>query len=264
MSVCRYDAGGELEQSELLSVDDTASAVAALQAAPAGNAEIPASCAQDQLPRLVVDLITTDLNSEVIYQAPCPYSPGITSGGESFQELTADVLYWALSPGWSGSVDQGVPLPGKLRELHSYAAGPEPETSGACAEQFGPTDEMTVGSADDAGVMCRYTLDWAGESGGTWLLDDEHELLGEDEGRLVDAVEAAPPSPGLESGTCRDSKGGKGELFVMTHAGETYWIYNSECDLSGVEVEHEDQSLEGHVVTDELLNALGSPYGLLR
>ena len=28
---------------------------------------------------------------------------------------TEDVLYWALSPGWSGSVPEGVALPSKLR-----------------------------------------------------------------------------------------------------------------------------------------------------
>ncbi|MDQ4052608.1 MAG: hypothetical protein M3237_07890, partial [Actinomycetota bacterium] len=104
MSVCRYDAGGRLEQSERLSVDDTAAAITALEEAPPGNPEPLAGCAEQQLPRLVVDMITTDLNSEVIIQAPCPYRPGITSGGESFQELTPDVLYWAPSPGWSGSV----------------------------------------------------------------------------------------------------------------------------------------------------------------
>jgi hypothetical protein len=29
--------------------------------------------------------------------------------------VTADVLYWALSPGWSGAVDDGIPLPEVLR-----------------------------------------------------------------------------------------------------------------------------------------------------
>ncbi len=57
---------------------------------------------------------------------------------------------------------------------------------------------------------------------------------------------------------------GRGELFVLLRPAETYWIYNSQCDLSGVEVEGEGQPLEGHAVTEELLDVLDSPYGLLR
>jgi hypothetical protein len=29
--------------------------------------------------------------------------------------LTPDLLYWALSPGWSGAVPRGVPFPDRLR-----------------------------------------------------------------------------------------------------------------------------------------------------
>ncbi len=173
-------------------------------------------------------------------------------------------MYWALSPGWFGSVESWVPLPGKLRELHTYAPLDALTEGGACPTQFGPTDDLTVDPAEDSAFLCRYALDWAGESGGTWLLDDERELLGEDESRLVAAVEASPSSPGPSSGTCRDTAGGKGELFVLSRAAATYWIYNSECVLSGVEVEYDDQSLEGHALTQELLGLLGSPYGVLR
>ena len=30
-------------------------------------------------------------------------------------DLTADVLYWVLSPGWSGAVEGDVPMPTELR-----------------------------------------------------------------------------------------------------------------------------------------------------
>jgi hypothetical protein len=32
------------------------------------------------------------------------------------RELTSEVVYWALSPGWSGSVPGEVPLPSELRK----------------------------------------------------------------------------------------------------------------------------------------------------
>jgi hypothetical protein len=37
------------------------------------------------------------------------------TGGIGARRLTADVLYWALSPGWSGSFPAGVPVPERLR-----------------------------------------------------------------------------------------------------------------------------------------------------
>lgn len=263
MSVCRYDAEGQLEQSERLSADDTTAAIAALRAAPAGNAEIPASCAQDQQPRLVVQMITTDLNSEVILQAPCPYKPGITSGGESFQDLTADVLYWALSPGWTGAL-QDVPLPDQLRELPTPEPTEAPTAEGACPLQFAAEGSLTVDGAEGPPSLCHYGLDFGAESGGTWMLDDEQELSSDDEARLVAAVEAAPTSPGPSSGTCQGGAGGQGELFLLVRADATYWIYNTECHLSGVEVQRDEGLVEGHSLTQELLDEFGSAHGLLR
>jgi hypothetical protein len=35
--------------------------------------------------------------------------------GDREKLLTADVLYWALSPGWSGAVGNDVPVPDRLR-----------------------------------------------------------------------------------------------------------------------------------------------------
>ena len=263
MSVCRYDADGQLEQSEQLSADDTAAAVTALNEAPAGNPELPASCAQDQLPRLVVQMITKDVNSEVIVQAPCPYKPGITSGGESFQDLTADVLYWALSPGWSGSL-QDVPLPNPLRTLPTPEPTEAPTAEGACPLQFAAEGSLTVDGAEGQSSLCHYGLDFGAESGGTWMLDDEQELSSDDEARLVAAVQAAPTSPGPSTGTCRGGAGGQGELFLLVRSDATYYIYNTECHLSGVEVHRDEGSAEGHSLTLELLDEFGSTYGLLR
>jgi hypothetical protein len=36
-------------------------------------------------------------------------------GWHGWRELTPDVLYWALSPGFSGGFDGTVPLPKQLR-----------------------------------------------------------------------------------------------------------------------------------------------------
>ena len=104
MTVCRYDDAGLLEQSELLSGADLKSAELALWAAPA---ETATDC--DALPAQTIRL------ASVAEDAGIDLSCGtLTVHGEA-RRLTADVLYWALSPGWSGSVPDGVSLPSELR-----------------------------------------------------------------------------------------------------------------------------------------------------
>jgi hypothetical protein len=41
--------------------------------------------------------------------------PRVTVDGD-VRELTPEVVLWALSPGWTGSLDAGIPLPVRLRE----------------------------------------------------------------------------------------------------------------------------------------------------
>ena len=258
LSVCRYDGDGRLEQSELLSADDTAEAIAALEAAPAGEPELLASCAEDQLPFLNVDMITSNRTSTVIIQAPCPYKPGITSGGESFQDLTEDVLYWALSPGWTGSVEQGVPVPDPLRALPTPDPSEPPVTDGPCLETIGPDTDL--GLAADTGeplTVCRYDVDYDAESGGAYLLNATSELSQSDSDAVREALAAAPT---LGESFSLDCRGGPGESFVV-YAGDTATlsVYNGEC---GELVARSADGLRGP--TAELLDALGSPYGLLR
>jgi hypothetical protein len=110
MRLCRYDDRGLLEQSELLSGDDVARASAALEAAP----EIPdgEACPRDVTTVVpVVRLHTADIHANVDLGGDCPTVHGLGPD----RELTSDVLYWALSPGWSGSVPGGVSLPSELR-----------------------------------------------------------------------------------------------------------------------------------------------------
>ena len=110
LSVCSYDERGQLEQSEALVGEDAGDAVRALQATPE-----PGECAdtsQGSQPHQVVFLESAGISARVDLVSGCPR---VTVDGQ-VRELTPDVLYWALSPGWSGSVPDGVSLPSELRK----------------------------------------------------------------------------------------------------------------------------------------------------
>jgi hypothetical protein len=110
MTVCRYGEDGLLEQSELLTGEDTDRAVAALGAAP--TAPDGPGCAPDATAVApLVRLRTADIHANVDLGGDCPTVHGLGPD----RELTPDVLYWALSPGWSGSFPDGVPVPKELR-----------------------------------------------------------------------------------------------------------------------------------------------------
>ncbi len=108
LSVCRYDENGALEQSEALVGADAGAAVQALQAAPE-----PGECAdasQGSQPHQTVVLEAAGMSAKVDLVSGCPR---VTLDGQ-VRELTPDVVYWALSPGWSGDAT-GLPLPPELR-----------------------------------------------------------------------------------------------------------------------------------------------------
>ena len=110
LSVCRYDESGALEQSEALFAENAGKAVQALQAAPD-----PTGCpdnSQGSQPHQIVILQSAGISARVDLVDGCPR---VTVDGR-LRELTPDVLYWALSPGWSGSVPAGVSLPSELRK----------------------------------------------------------------------------------------------------------------------------------------------------
>ncbi len=104
MSVCRYDPSGQLEQSELLKGADVKAAELALWAAPAATAT---DC--DALPAQTIRLTSSAEDAGI------DLSCGTFMVRGEARQLTEDVLYWALSPGWSGSVPGGVSLPSELR-----------------------------------------------------------------------------------------------------------------------------------------------------
>jgi hypothetical protein len=110
LSVCRYDERGQLEQSEALVGEDAGRAVRALQAAPE-----PGECAdasQGSQPHSVIVLRSAGMSATVDLVGACPR---VTVDGD-VRELTSDVLYWALSPGWTGPLDGSLPLPPELRQ----------------------------------------------------------------------------------------------------------------------------------------------------
>lgn len=117
VSVCRYGAGGQLVQSERLTGQDASDAVTALEAAPetvyAPPCPAPRGGNEEQTEYAL--MLAGDTAYTVRWTgSACPYH-GVFVGEDVRKGLTSDVLYWALSPGWSGGVDGGVPLPPELR-----------------------------------------------------------------------------------------------------------------------------------------------------
>jgi hypothetical protein len=111
MRICRYDDQGLLEQSELLVGDDVAKAVDALEEAPELiSADRDCALKVTEI-EPVVRLHTSDVHANVDLGGACPLVHGLGAD----RQLTPDVLYWALSPGWSGD-STNLPLPPELRQ----------------------------------------------------------------------------------------------------------------------------------------------------
>jgi hypothetical protein len=113
MSVCRYDADGGLEQSELLDAGDAARAEDAVRSAPADGRRGP-YCPTPHAPTTVIRMVSRSLDATVSFGGSCWSDTRVTFEGFGGM-LGRKVLYWALSPGWSGSVPDGVSLPSELR-----------------------------------------------------------------------------------------------------------------------------------------------------
>ena len=95
VSVCRYAEDGWLEQSERLSTADSASARRAVAAAPGS------SCTPDPLGGTVVTLLADGFGYRLALGDGCA---AVTDDAGTTKQATRDVLYWALSPGWSGEL----------------------------------------------------------------------------------------------------------------------------------------------------------------
>jgi hypothetical protein len=112
LSVCRYDETWALDQSEVLFGQDAGEAVQALQAAPAAGASGCTDTSQGSQPHQVIVLEASGMTARVDLVEGCPR---VEVDGD-VRQLTSDVVYWALSPGWTGSVPGDVPLPEELRQ----------------------------------------------------------------------------------------------------------------------------------------------------
>ena len=113
--MCRYGPDGWLEQSDSCCRRRTARRPwEALAAAPLRQDHEGCPGHPDRYPQ-VVFTGGTDLGSvRVVSDSECPEGHGVFFSG-IVRELTEDVMFWALSPGWSGSVSGDVPLPEGLR-----------------------------------------------------------------------------------------------------------------------------------------------------
>lgn len=117
ISVCRYGTDSLLEQSELLSPQESDELRDAVNLAPghAGTAGTNGRCRHWKAQHPVVSTRGAQFGVYLVFDHPCPSFNRLTDDDGVEKELTADIMYWALSPGWSGSVAPGVPLPGRLR-----------------------------------------------------------------------------------------------------------------------------------------------------
>jgi hypothetical protein len=258
VAVCRYSAEGVLEQSERLVGDDAAAAREAVGSAPdMGGAP---DCANPAGEYVVMTMGVE--RAEVQYSGrPCR-DRGLLVGDE-VRRVTGDVMYWALSPGWAGSVEGWVPLPQELRKLPAAEPTEQPVEESPCPEgYFANSDFALDPDTGEPMTVCRMELTYEGESGGTHLLADTTELTPAESDAVRAAVEAAPVMDESPFKECRE---GPGEFFLVL-AGDAVplWVYNGECGELSALTAAPDGGVVFHRVTDELLDALGSPYGLLR
>ncbi len=105
--LCRYSVDGWLEQSEVLTGQNAADALAALESAPERD---PDRMCTMELAGPIVQITSADAEGSLTLNA----CQGFTWDGVA-HELTADAIYWAMSPGWSGGVDGDVPMPKQPR-----------------------------------------------------------------------------------------------------------------------------------------------------
>jgi hypothetical protein len=111
MSVCRYDTAGALEQSELLVGSNAQDAAAALDSTVQGDLD----CAPSEGPGQVVEMFDGTRDVSIELDGACTVVDGSPSG-----IADADVMWWALSPGWTGDAT-GLPLPSALRSYDPAA-----------------------------------------------------------------------------------------------------------------------------------------------
>ncbi len=100
-------------RASVLSEPDTESALAALAAAPMQD-QPPCSKPDERYGYVMMGDWRVLGSVMVAWESKCASRRGAFFSG-AVRELTPEILYWALSPGWTGSVSGDVPLPDRLR-----------------------------------------------------------------------------------------------------------------------------------------------------
>ncbi|MBJ7359105.1 hypothetical protein [Nocardioides sp.] len=111
MAVCRYDASGQLEQSEALRGDDASSAAEALDDTVDGDLD----CQPSDAPPVTIEMFDAEHDVSIELDGACTVVEGWPDG-----IVTPDVLWWALSPGFTGDTT-GLPI----SVLRSYDPAPQ-------------------------------------------------------------------------------------------------------------------------------------------
>lgn len=113
ISVCRYAQDGWLEQSELLSRSDSGGARRAVLDAPYLSSA-PVVCWPTDPGNTTISLVGDRAVRSLSVTGRCAGTL-VANDADRLRSVTRDVLYWALSPGWAGAVEEGVPVPDRLR-----------------------------------------------------------------------------------------------------------------------------------------------------
>jgi hypothetical protein len=111
MAVCRYDTSGLLEQSELLTGSDAVDAAEALDGTVDGDLD----CQPAEGPGATIEMFDMERHVSIELDGACTVVEGWPDG-----IATPDVLWWALSPGWTGDAT-GLPIGGVLRSYDPEA-----------------------------------------------------------------------------------------------------------------------------------------------
>jgi hypothetical protein len=111
MAVCRYDTSGLLEQSELLTGSDAVDAAAALDDTVDGDLD----CQPADGPGATIEMFDMEHDVSIELDGACTVVEGWPDG-----IATPDVMWWALSPGWTGDAT-GLPIGSVLRSYDPAA-----------------------------------------------------------------------------------------------------------------------------------------------
>lgn len=166
LSICRYDVapgasdGAALVQSELLTGTDATRALKALRGAPmTPNPNVV--CTKPPSGE-AVQMILDGRSVSVNWADNC--QPIGVLDGTDVRALTADVMHWALSPGWSGSFPVAHVADHDLFSMRSLSGSPE---------QGGNWEQVTY-----EGVRFDVPSKWDRHAPGDWCLEVDRPEAG--------------------------------------------------------------------------------------